>query len=59
MICKKCGQKMKNVLHFESGREYQFNTCTRCRDNTKKKRIHYDDILKCEEHYKINTENEK
>lgn len=57
MICKKCGNKMKNILHFEPGREYQFNTCQKCRDSTHKKRIHYDDVVK-DEHYKINTKDE-
>lgn len=56
MICNKCGRKMKNVLHFELDREYQFNTCTKCRDSTKKKRIHYEDIVKTNnEQYIINT----
>ena len=44
MLCSKCGKKMKNVLHYEPGREYQFNLCTFCREETKKKRIHYDNL---------------
>lgn len=45
MLCYKCGKKMKNVLHFDNNREYQTNWCPQCRDNTKKKRIHYEDII--------------
>lgn len=46
MLCTKCGKQMKNVLHFEQEREYQYNLCPNCRKRTKKKRLHYDDILK-------------
>ena len=52
MICFKCGKQMKNVLHFESGREYQFNLCPYCRERTKKKRLHYEDILQTNENKK-------
>ena len=52
MICFKCGKQMKNVLHFESGREYQFNSCPCCREHTKKKRLHYEDILQTSENKK-------
>lgn len=45
MLCYKCGKQMKNVLHFEPEREYQFNLCPNCRERTKKKRLHYEDIL--------------
>ena len=53
MVCCNCGNKMKNVLHFEQGREYQFNVCSHCRERTKKKRLHYDDILKDDEQNKM------
>ena len=46
MRCYKCGREMKNVMHFEDGKEYQFNTCKRCRENTKHKRIHYEELEK-------------
>lgn len=52
MICFKCGRKMKNVLHFEPGREYQFNSCPCCRERTKKKRLHYEDIVRTVENKK-------
>jgi len=46
MICRKCGKKMKNVLHFEKDRDYQYNECSKCCERTKKKRIHYDEFSK-------------
>lgn len=52
MICFKCGKQMKNVLHFEPGREYQFNSCPCCCERTKKKRLHYEDISKTNENKK-------
>ena len=45
MYCSKCNRKMKNVLHFEPNREYQFNLCVYCRKRSKMKRIHFDDLL--------------
>ena len=50
MICRNCGREMNNILHFESDREYQYNTCKHCRDNTKRKRIHYDELEKGRKH---------
>ena len=44
MVCFKCGGQMRNVLHFETGREFQFNYCSKCNERTKHKRLHYDDI---------------
>ena len=49
---------MKNVLHFESGREYQFNSCPCCHEHTKKKRLHYEDILQTSENKKGDTNEE-
>ena len=40
---------MKNVLHFELEREYQYNICPFCRERTKKKRLHYEDIPNTEQ----------
>ena len=49
MLCRKCSKQMKNVLHFESEREYQYNICPFCRERTKKKRLHYEDIPNTEQ----------
>lgn len=32
-------------MHFEQNRNYQFNECPKCNAKTKKKRIHFEDIL--------------
>ena len=37
---------MKNAMHFEQGRQYQYNKCSNCQTKTKNKRIHFEDILK-------------
>lgn len=44
MICPKCNREMKNVLHFDTERNYQFNRCPYCQERTKSKRIHFDTI---------------
>lgn len=46
MLCPKCNKPMKNTMHFEQGRQYQYNRCTNCLERTKNKRIHFEDILK-------------
>ena len=46
MRCPKCGREMKNVMHFESGKDYQYNRCKHCLERTKQKRIHYEDFEK-------------
>lgn len=56
MLCTKCGKQMRNVLHFETEREYQYNLCPNCRERTKKKRLHYDDILKTNGDKRCNDE---
>lgn len=43
MLCPKCGRVMKNVMHFEQGKNYQYNRC-QCLFETHQKRIHYDEI---------------
>lgn len=53
MLCPKCNKPMKNTLHFEQGRQYQYNRCPNCQERTKNKRIHFEDILR-EEVEKIN-----
>lgn len=56
MFCPKCGSVMKNIMHFEEDKQYQFNECPRCLKRTKNKRIHFDDVLK-EETPKVNYKN--
>lgn len=46
MLCPKCSKPMKNVMHFEQDRQYQFNRCPNCQERTKNKRIHFEDVLK-------------
>lgn len=46
MFCPKCGTVMKNIMHFEEDKKYQFNECPRCLKRTKNKRIHFDDVVK-------------
>ena len=43
MLCPMCGRVMKNVMHYESGRSYQYNRCE-CTFKTHQKRIHYDEV---------------
>ena len=45
MLCPNCNKPMKNILHFEKEKCYQFNICKKCLKKTKNKRIHYEDIL--------------
>lgn len=43
MLCPKCGRAMKNIKHYEKGKNYQFYQCS-CMFQTHQKRIHYDNI---------------
>ena len=43
MRCPKCSKEMKNVIHYEKGRSYQFNQC-KCMTKTHVKRIHYNEL---------------
>lgn len=45
MLCPNCSRKMNNVLHFEIGKQYQYNECPNCYNRTKNKRIHFDDVI--------------
>lgn len=56
MLCPNCSRKMNNVLHFETGKQYQYNECPHCYNKTKNKRIHFDDVVK-EEKSKVNKNN--
>lgn len=53
MFCPNCSTVMKNVLHFEQDKQYQYNECPHCYKRTKNKRIHFDDVVK-EETCKVN-----
>lgn len=55
MICPKCKHKMKNTMHFESDKQYQYNRCPYCYERTKSKRIHFDDLLNEENDTKQNN----
>lgn len=46
MLCPRCKTQMKNTMHFEQERQYQYNRCPKCQEKTKNKRIHFEDILK-------------
>lgn len=55
MLCPRCNKTMKNTMHFEHGRQYQYNKCPNCQERTKNKRIHFEDILNSEmDKYKKN-----
>ena len=45
MMCPRCNKPMKNTMHFEEGRRYQYNRCPNCQERTKNKRIHFEDVL--------------
>ena len=46
MLCPKCKKEMKNVMHFETGKNFTFSECKKCHTQTHKKRIHFDEIEK-------------
>lgn len=48
MLCRRCQSVMRNTMHFEQGKRYQFSECPKCHEKTKKKRIHFEDILQDE-----------
>ena len=50
MRCIRCGKEMNNILHFESSRDFQYNYCKYCKEHTKKKRIHYDELERGKNH---------
>jgi hypothetical protein len=37
---------MKNIMHFEQDRNYRYNECPKCHDQTRGKRIHFEDVLR-------------
>ena len=46
MFCRRCNVVMKDKMHFESGKKFQFSECPKCYEKSKNKRIHFEDILK-------------
>lgn len=44
MKCPNCKNNMKNVMHFEHGKNYAFHECKNCRTQTHQKRIHFDEL---------------
>lgn len=48
MLCPRCNSKMNNTMHFESGKRYQYFKCSKCPEQTKSKRIHFEDIFQNE-----------
>ena len=56
MRCPNCSREMKNVLHFEPDKQYQYNECPHCYNRTKNKRIHFDDVVR-EEASEVNIKN--
>lgn len=43
MRCPRCNAEMKNIMHFEKGKNYAYHSCKRCNINTHKKRIHFNE----------------
>lgn len=48
MLCPKCNSQMNNTMHFESGKKYQYHECSKCHEQTKHKRLHFEDIFQNE-----------
>ena len=48
MLCIRCHSPMRNTMHFEQDKRYQYNECPNCHERTKKKRIHFEDVLQKE-----------
>ena len=46
MKCPKCKNEMKNVMHFEDGKNFAFHECKKCHTKTHKKRIHFEEMKK-------------
>lgn len=44
MKCPNCRKEMKNVMHFENGKNFAFHECRSCNIKTHQKRIHFDEI---------------
>lgn len=50
MKCKKCGDKMLDIMHFEKNKNYAFHMCKRCKQPTHNKRIHFEEFEKGRNH---------
>lgn len=46
MKCPHCGNEMKNIMHFENGKQFAFHECRNCFTKTHQKRIHFEDLKK-------------
>ena len=46
MRCPRCNQEMKNVMHFETGKQYAYHECPKCKQPTHQKRIHFEEYEK-------------
>jgi Zn ribbon nucleic-acid-binding protein len=48
MKCPRCKNEMKNVMHFEDGKNFAFHECKKCHTKTHQKRIHFEEVNKNE-----------
>ena len=46
MLCPRCNKEMKNVMHFEPGKQYAYHLCPKCKQQTHQKRIHFEMYVK-------------
>lgn len=44
MRCKRCGDRMLNIMHFEKNKNYAFHMCKRCKQPTHQKRVHFEEL---------------
>lgn len=45
MICQRCSKIMRNTMHFEQGKNFQFKECPKCHDKTRPRGIRFEDVL--------------
>ena len=43
MRCPRCNSEMKNIMHFENGKNFAFHECSKCYMRTHPKRIHFEE----------------
>ena len=46
MKCPRCNRSMKNMMHFEDGKDFAYNACKHCQTRTHQRRIHYEEFEK-------------
>ena len=44
MRCPNCNSKMKNVMHFEKGKNFAYHQCINCPTQTRPKCIHFEEF---------------